>query len=248
MAKGMLHLVLLIFGTLALNATDLSAAFDQANKLYEQAKYPEAVSAYEKLVQQNTVSAALYFNLGNALFKTGKIGEAILNYRLAERLAPRDPDIQANLQFARAGVNGGTTAASARWKHWLSVLTLNELAVIAMLSAWIWFFLLILKQLRPPVDRSLSGYTATAGGVTLLVGLWIGILWNARFRTEAAVIVVTEAVVRYGPLDESQSFYTLHDGGEVIVLNHLNDWLQVQDAAQRIGWVQLKQVAILPPG
>src|SRR6476659_1044175 len=89
----------LLIGSLCLRADEVSTAFDQANKLYEQGKYGEAASGYGKLAQAGQVSSALYFNLGNALLKSGELGRAILNYRLAQRLAPRDPDIRVNLRF-----------------------------------------------------------------------------------------------------------------------------------------------------
>lgn len=239
---------LLMVGALGARANDLSTTFEQANKLYEQGKYAEAVSAYEKLAQQKQVSAALYFNLGNALFKSGQIGRAILNYRLAERLNPRDPDIKANLQFARDSVSGGSRTPWGRWRRLLNTLSLDEITVIATAAGWVWFVLLILRQVRPAWSKSLRGYTATAGLATALAGLWLAGLLQERFQLKSAVIVVPEAVVRYGPLEESQSFYVLHDGAELKVTDHLNAWYQVQDGSKRIGWVQSKQVALLPPG
>src|SRR6266511_3325281 len=87
-------------------AGDVSAAFEQANKYYEQSNFTEAAAAYARMIDGGHVSPALYFNLGNALFKSGQIGRAIFNYRLAQLLAPRDPDVRANLRFARNQVEG----------------------------------------------------------------------------------------------------------------------------------------------
>src|SRR5882672_4567327 len=53
-------------------ADDVSTAFDQANKLYEEGKFTEAAAAYEKMLRQGRASPALYFNLGNAFFKAGQ--------------------------------------------------------------------------------------------------------------------------------------------------------------------------------
>src|SRR6185436_11225451 len=82
-------------------AEDVAVTFDGANKLYEQGKFVEAAAGYEKLVLGGQSSAPIYYNLGNAYFKSGQIGRAIRAYRQAERLTPRDPDLRANLQFAR---------------------------------------------------------------------------------------------------------------------------------------------------
>src|SRR5262249_11164242 len=76
-------------------------AFNEGNKLYAQKDYAGAVQAYEQALQGGH-DARAHYNLGNALFRTGKIGEAIANYRRAYYLAPRDRDVEANLTFARA--------------------------------------------------------------------------------------------------------------------------------------------------
>ena len=113
-ASTLVFLALALAGFFALplagRAQNTAALFDEANKLYEQAKYQEAATAYEKLLQSDPASAALYFNLGNAWFKAGQSGRAIAAYRQAERLAPRDPDLRFNLNFVRKKVSGSDFA------------------------------------------------------------------------------------------------------------------------------------------
>src|SRR5213596_601477 len=75
-------------------------AYNRGNALYAQKDYAGAALAYEQALQAGH-SAAVHYNLGNALFKAGKIGRAILNYRRAHYIDPRDPDITGNLDFAR---------------------------------------------------------------------------------------------------------------------------------------------------
>src|SRR4051794_22052104 len=58
-------------------AADDASDFEQANKFYEQGKYADAISAYDKLLQNGKASEAIYFNRGNAYFKTGELGRAI---------------------------------------------------------------------------------------------------------------------------------------------------------------------------
>src|SRR5207249_8839840 len=130
------------------------------NKLYEQGKHSEAAANYEKLIQTGWVSAALYFNLGNALFKSGQIGRAIAAYRQAEQLAPRDPDVRANLQFARNQAQGPTLSPS-RWQHGLGKLTLNEWTLLASGAVWLWFLLLAASQWRPVWRRSFGRLLVT---------------------------------------------------------------------------------------
>jgi len=248
-----LSLLLLVLTLLALHARAEAPAFDQANRLYEQGKYGEAAAAYEKLLQSYSNSPALFFNLGNAWFKAGQSGRAIAAYRRAESLAPRDPSLRFNLNFVRKKVSGSEMAPTESWRHWLSALTLNEWAALAMAAFWLWFLLLALRELRPAVRKTLSGYTATTGLVWLVLAAGLTAAYYEHSRVKEAVVVATNAVVRYGPLEESQVFYQLRDGSEVRVLDEKDlavgdkkqSWLQVQDATRRIGWVQRDQVLLL---
>jgi len=245
---GRLVLVLLllcVFGRLPLLANDVASNFETANKLYEQGKFAEAAASYQKILQTGRVSAALYFNFGNALFKSGQVGRAILNFRLAEQLAPRDPDIRANLQFARNSVGDGGGRAADRWRRWVHRLTLNEWTAVTVAALWLWFGLLVAGQCRPGFKRSSRGYTAITGATVLLLGIGLGLAFYDRFHTLWAVVVTPEAVVRYGPLEESQGHYKLRDGAEVIVTDRQNNWLEVVDSVGRKGWLRRDQVVSL---
>src|SRR3989454_268591 len=181
-------------------AGDLSAEFDRANKLYEERKYSEAVAAYAGLVNAGRVSTALYFNLANALYKAGQSGRALAWYRRAEALAPRDPDVQANLQFLRKNLTGGTP--SLLWRQRLQKLSLNEWTVLTMAAVWLWFGMLTLREWQPQFRIALRGYTAMAGVTSALLAVCLGIVLFDRYRLTPAVVVVSEAVVRRGPLEE----------------------------------------------
>jgi len=144
-------------------------------------------------------SAALYFNLGNACFKNGQTGQAIVYYRLAHRLAPRDPDIRANLRFARETV-GGNPPGLGRWERWFQVLTLNELTILGAATLWIWLLILAAGQLRRDWAQDLRPYRILSGIATVLVLAWLGVVWQSRIGSSSAVVITREAVVRYGPL------------------------------------------------
>ena len=237
---------LIAFLFMAAFAQDLFAqapatAFDAANKLYEQAKYSEAADSYQALVQSAKVSPALYFNWGNALFKAGKIGQAISAYRRAQDLAPRDPDIRANLQFARNQVQAPTLLPDRIWR-WLSKLSLTEWTWLAAASFWAWVFVLTTMQWRPALKPSLQTYALWGGLLALFVcGCFAGSLYFHSFDPRA-IVVVPETTARLAPLDESQPAFTLHDGAELQILDRKDQWLQVRVDARRSGWVRKDSV------
>jgi tetratricopeptide (TPR) repeat protein len=221
----------------------LSASFEAANKLYEEGKYADAAASYQRLLQGGQVSAALCFNLGNAAFKSSQIGRAIAAYRQAERLAPRDPDVRANLQFARNQVQGPTLAVG-RWQRWLTRFTLNEWTVMAAAALWLLFLLLGFLQWRPALKASLRrAVLAVAAVAVLLAACLVAALYQGRF-VRIAVVVKPEVVVRAGWFDESKEAFTVHDGAELKVLDQNDKWLQVRADPLRLGWLPRDVVVI----
>lgn len=223
------------------------AEFDAAARLYEQGQYRAAAEAYGKLLSQGRTSAALHFNLGNAWFKAGEAGRAILNYRLAERLSPRDPDIRANLRMTRELVAGGSPAPESAWRRWTRRLTLNEWAGLAAAMVWLCFGALTwgeLRSARSPGPRRLA---IVAGGVAVATGVFLGAAWRERRAASEAVVLAHEAVVRYGPLEVSPELSKVVGGAELAVLDRKDGWLQVSGIPRGPGWIQERDVAVLPP-
>src|SRR5581483_12000400 len=87
-------------------AADSAMEFSTANKLYAEGKFAGAAGLYEKMIDDGARSANLWFNDGNAEFKAGNPGKAIVAYRKAALLAPRDAEIRANLDFVRRQAQG----------------------------------------------------------------------------------------------------------------------------------------------
>ena len=225
-------------------ATSIPADFDSANKLYEQGKFAEAASAYEKMVRSGPVSAPLYFNLGNSLFKSGHVGEAIAAYRDAGELAPRDPDLRANLQFVRDQVQGSTLLPNV-WRRRLERLTANEWTLLASLGLWVWLLLLTVNQLRPGLKPALRTWTWLSGAaMAVLCGCLGGALFAESGQT--AIVIVHAAAVRNGPLEESPTVFTVHDGAELSILDRNEHWLQVSVGDHHSGWLERDRVIIAP--
>ena len=240
----LLRIVLLaaVLFTTASFAADISSNFDSANKLYEQGKFSDAAAAYGQMIQSGTVSSAIYFNLGNAFFKSGRLGRAIAAYRDAQAITPRDPDVRANLEFVRARVQN-PTLTSTRWQQFLAMLTVNEWAMLAAGVLWLWLALMIALQFRPQLKQSLKMFLWCGGFAIVVLGSLLGAAWSSN-STKMAIVVAPDAVIHNGPLDEAPARATVHDGAEVAVLDTKNDWLQVQVDSQRVGWIKREQVVL----
>jgi tetratricopeptide (TPR) repeat protein len=222
-----------------LRAADTSS-FDAANVLYEQGQFAAAAAAYEGVIASGLQSSALLFNLGNAWFKAGHLGRAIAAYRQAARLTPRDPDLRANLAFAREQ-RRGPSLTSGWFARGSAHLTVDEWTLLACAAAWAWLLSWALLRLRPDWSSVLRKLTFTFLVAAVLLAVCLASVWR-QSRAPAAVVVAAEVPVRHGPLEESQPAFTLYDGAEVEVLDRKDPWLQVSADGKQIGWLKSEHV------
>lgn len=238
-----LSFAILLLASLSVIAADAPTAFDAANKLYEQGKFAEAAAAYETLAQSGTASAALYYNLGNAFFKSGQLGKALAAYRNAQRIAPRDPELRANIQFVRGQVQAPTVLPSAT-ERWLATLTVNEWTTLVAVVLWLWLGLLVVLQFRPAWKPSLRGWLWFGGVATVAICICLAAAWS-NSSASTAIVVAKDAVLHNGPLDEAPGSITVHDGAELTVVDSNSGWLQVRIDSSRTGWIKREQAALV---
>ena len=226
-------------------AADVAADFSAANQLYAEGKFADAASAYEKILASGAASPNLLFNYGNAEFKSGNLGKAIAAFRRAELLAPRDSEIRANLNFVRNQVQGATVREKF-WQGWLGNLSLDEWTIFTTIAFWLTFLLLAAKQLRPALAPRLKSANWIFAALTIFSGTILGVQAAGHFSNQTAVVISSEAQIRSGPFDDAQNAFAVHDGAELSVLDRHGDWIQVADGSGRTGWLQAKQVEVLP--
>lgn len=220
--------------------------FAQANQLCEQGQYAAAIARYEKLLSAGQVSPALYYNLGTACFRAGQPGRAIFALRHAERLAPRDPDIRANLASVRRAVSGKEEVGPRGLEAVLGRLTLNEWSVAAAAALWAWLGALALRQWRP------AWRTRWRSAVWGLFGVWLAavacLAGAAYFQIGQRIAIVAQKDVqaRLAPYEVSKPVWSLPDGAEVRVASEDKGWLEIRDDRGRAGWLKRDQVLLWP--
>ena len=214
---------------LALNPlSSPAAAYNQGNRLYAAKDYPGAARAYQEALQAGP-NAFVHFNLGNALFKSGRIGQAIAHYRRARYLAPRDADVAANLEFARAYRVDKTLTVPSPLARVMDEafhrLSRREAALAgallfalggAFLSLW------IVRRWR------MAMVLACVCGAGALYAAIVERTWAAEIGERPAVVVVSEVNALSGPSEESKQILLLHDGSEVRIRDVRGDYLLVQ--------------------
>jgi hypothetical protein len=160
-------------------------------------------------------------------------------------LSPRDAGLRANLAFVRNQVQGATLRES-RWQNWVGSLTLNEGAMLAAVFFWLMFGLLAARQMRPALAPKLQSATRLAVVLTICSGAVLALQAANHFNSSVAVVTGAEVTARSGPFDDAQSAFTARDGAELSVLDQREGWVQVADGTGKSGWLNRKQVEVLP--
>jgi len=88
----------LLFTTTA-SAAEKCEGIEAGTKAYNENDFEQAIDEWRTCVDEGIVNADLYYNLGNAYYRSGKLGFAIFYYKSALRLHPSDDDIQPLLQM-----------------------------------------------------------------------------------------------------------------------------------------------------
>ncbi len=212
----------------------LQQIFLEASHAFDAGQPAEAASLYGQLVSQGYGGPELFFNLGNAYFKSGKIGDAVLNYRRAWRSTPRDPDIQANLRFALQST-GAIDPAYPSWAKALLRYSLSEWALAAVAAYWgcslIVALIIVFRPWRPLLWRALA-----LGTIALAVSLaGIG-FWLSLSRHPEVVITQGGQQALFAPIDKSTAFFAVPEGSIVRVQEESGAWLKVASGKQS-GWL-----------
>jgi hypothetical protein len=214
--------------------------FKSANRLYDAGKFAEAAAIYERIEPKTT---HVYYNLGNARFREGKPGMAILDYERARRLAPRDPDILANLKFAeqRLGVDD-VNAPPRAWQRFLrSVIesrTSTEWGVYELLALWL-TTLAVGAWLYMPRLRTGLLVVAVAGFVGFAASvLALGHEVVSDRAAPAAIVVAGETEARFAPVADSTTHFKVSEGTRVVIREDRGQWVFVERADGQQGWVK----------
>src|SRR5438132_1022007 len=117
--------------------------FTKANQEYAQGNFAEAISGYEALVGAGQWSANLFYDLGNAYFRVGDFGHAVLNYERALALERHHPEAIANLQIARDEARSLELQQS--WpERYFQFASVNQYSIAAAIAFWFAVFAMVM--------------------------------------------------------------------------------------------------------
>ena len=243
--------------------------YANAQRLMSEKKMEDALKGfkwasdrYGELVVAGFVNGQLYYNLANALYRQGKIGNAVLYYNKAQRLLPRNSDVMENIrlvktEFADKELTSKVPGIIKAILFWYFLFNLSEATVFTiifylLLAVAVMCYIYIRMQWLKPVCFGL-------GIAVVVISSTLGVkIYNEKCK-QRGVVIAQECKVRYGPGKEYEAKFNIHEGSEFIVKDENDEWYkayifidirQPEDKEKsskefRVGWLKKSEVGII---
>jgi tetratricopeptide (TPR) repeat protein len=248
--KRSFYLLLMLFLPLFSWAdTAAEALFKKGNEQYAKAQYQQAAQTYQRVLKSGFTSAALYFNLGNAYYKTEDLPSAVLYYEKAHKLAPADQDININIQFCNLKLADKIEQQPeffvSRWWHSLIlIVSADQFAVLSVVLLLAGFILLIVYLFANLVAVKKASFYTGLG--TIFIGLICIFLANQQvnyFETHHQAIIFSSSVtVKGSPNSNGKPLFVMHEGTKVAIVQQNGNWIEIELPNGNAGWITTQDV------
>ena len=238
-------LMILMLMPLSANAITKQNADDE----YAKGNYQQAIKDYQEILKTG-VSSEIYYNLGNAYYRTDNITQALLAYERALQLSPGDNDIRFNLQYARSKtidkITPETEMFFVTWYHSLVNFTsVDRWANTAIVSIVMALLLILVFLFAPQMWACKSGFYGSAAFLLLFAfANLFAFQQKHELETKQGAIVIAPTVnVKKTPAASGTDVFVIHEGTRVDITDRgMKQWRGIKLADGREGWLKTSQI------
>jgi hypothetical protein len=235
-------LAILSFVTLGITSSAFAqpnADFAKANREYAQGHFKESIASYEALVSAGQWSANLFYDLGNAYFRTDDFGRAILNYERALALERHHPEANANLQIARDEARA-LELPQSRPEGYFQFASVNQYSFAAAITFWLAAFEIVALVFARRRSAALIAVLILCVVVSALSIYAVYTLERGSKGYSLAIVTGKDVQARLATADTANSVLALPSGSEVKILSMRGDWIYAALPNNLRGWIPAK--------
>ena len=251
-ASRLVSLVLLLLTSCLMPLSTYAVTKADADSAYARGQYQQAIKDYSELLKKG-VSAELYYNLGNAYYRTEDITHAVLSYERALLLSPGDRDIRFNLQMARSKTIDKITPESEMffvtwYRSLVNLMSVDAWAFAALTALALAIALALVYLFANRIWLRKVGFFGAIG--LLLLFVLANILAYSQKQelvSRSSAIITSSAVgVKSTPADDGTELFILHEGTKVEITDGaMKQWKRVRVADGKDGWVKAKDMEVI---
>ena len=239
-----------------------TSIIEQADSAYTNDDFQKAVNLYNNIIKTDGTSSSLYYNLGNAYYRLGQLGDAIVCYERALRLDPTNDDAQINLAFVNSKIidkpiDRGTFITNA----------FDSLIMTQHADTWAWMAVILFILLLCGIGIYIFSTNVTIrkvgffGGIILLIATIILLIFaikaaNNTTNRNYAIITSPSVILSTSPRepkDRSEEAVLLHEGTKVEIVDSITTrtdsipmrWYEVKIDNTNRAWINDTAIEII---
>jgi tetratricopeptide (TPR) repeat protein len=221
----------------------------EADSAYVRGEYQKAIDSYEALLKKG-VSAELYYNLGNAYYRTENITRAVLNYERALLLSPSDPDIRFNLQMARSKTIDKIVPEQEMffvtwYRSLVNMASVDGWAMIALVCLGLAIVLSLIYLFSNLIWLRKVGFFGAFLMIIIFVcsNIFAHQQKNQLVYRSGAIITESAVTVKSTPAKNGVDLFILHEGTKVTIIDaSMKEWKEIRLADGKEGWIETRQM------
>lgn len=239
-----------------------STITERADSAYNAENFNLALELYHKAVKEDGVSSTLYYNLGNAQYRTGDMAGAIVSYNRALRINPNNEDAKVNLEFLNSKIidkqpdERSLTQKIAdnvvyffRADHWAVITLICFIAMLCTIAGYLFL---------TGVGMRKFSFFATILFLILTVLSGIVSYKAAKLIDERRFAIITVPSVQLSttpraPLNKNEEAALLHSGSKVKIVDSLRvatdtvspKWYEVEFRQGQRAWVNAENLEVI---
>jgi tetratricopeptide (TPR) repeat protein len=221
-------------------AAPLAAAeIDAGQAAYAAGDYVGAIERWQAQVVAEGATAGRLAALGNAEWKLGRKGRAMVCWERALLLDPRNAVATAGIRHAQSA--GGVERPALTWaEDYAGFLGANAWLVIATAAFWVALLGLLIPRLRRRAPSEWQEKMVVAAATVFLLAL--PGLWGGHLHARRAVVRQTEVSLRLTPTARGEAIVGIAEGDVVRTDRPFNGYVRVTTADGKSGWLQAREI------
>ena len=227
---------------------------EQGDSAYLRKEYHYAIKNYEEAITKDGVSAEIYYNLGNAYYKSGNIAKAILNYERALRLKADYTEAKENLAFVKKQTNATSNQESKFFEIIVTMFSSNAWGWIS-LSLFIITSILFGSYLyfEEIGIRKIGFFGGGIFIILFIITLTISIISANRSLKQNKAIIMDNNVplcsAPHSPNNNSEELGIINSGAKVEIIDSIstpndsisNMWYEVKFDSKK-AWIRANSI------
>jgi tetratricopeptide (TPR) repeat protein len=248
--KSILYILILLFSTLSFAQSD--TIFEEANALYNDGNYTEALSKYTSILEQDEHSAELYYNIANAHYKLNNVAPSIYYYEKALLLKPNDKEILNNIAYARNMTIDAIEIVpevgfSRLIKNVTNTMVFDNWAKLSIVLVVLFVLLFLMYYFSQSTSKKRLAFITSLSSL-ILAFITLAFAFNSyglEKKNQPAIVFAQESQIKSEPNLRSTEAFKLHEGTKVQVIDTVTNWSRIKLSDGKTGWVVSNDIKML---